>query len=144
MMTARISISIDKNAEKEILGKIDAAMDDLVDFAFEKSQELCPVDEATLKKSGHIEREFLKKTIIYDTPYATYIEFGTRPHFPPVKPLQEWAKRVLRLSDAEAKSAGWAIAKKISERGTEPQPFLRPAIDYTVVKAEELFRNRLR
>lgn len=142
-MAARISININKNAEKEVLDKIDAALDDIVDFAFEKSQESCPVDEATLKKSGRIERLYLNKKIIYDAPHAAYLEFGTRPHMPPVAPLIAWAKRVLRVSDAEAKSIGWAIAKKIAEKGTEPQPYLRPGVDYAVPKAEEIFRNRL-
>lgn len=54
--------------------------------------------------------------------YAAPVEFGSRPHMPPVDALKLWAKRVLgdeRLA--------WPVALGIAEHGTRPQPFLMPA-----------------
>ena len=54
--------------------------------------------------------------------HAPFIEFGTRPHFPPIAPIAAWCER--KLGDA---SAAWAVCKKIAEEGTPPRPFLAPA-----------------
>jgi len=56
--------------------------------------------------------------------YAAHVEFGTRPHFPPVSALKQWAKK--KLGD---EGAAYAVAKKISKTGTKPQSFLRKAAD---------------
>jgi len=45
--------------------------------------------------------------------YASFVEKGTRPHFPPVEPIEEWAQR------HGMKGAGFAIARAISKRGTQ-------------------------
>jgi HK97 gp10 family phage protein len=55
--------------------------------------------------------------------YAPYVEFGTRPHFPPVDAIREWC-RVRGIPE----SAAFPIARQISERGTPAVPFLYPAL----------------
>jgi HK97 gp10 family phage protein len=55
--------------------------------------------------------------------YAPFVEFGTRPHFPPLDAIREWC----RLKGIP-ESAAFPIAKKIAERGTEAQPFMYPAL----------------
>lgn len=54
--------------------------------------------------------------------YAPFVEFGTRPHMPPVSAILRWC----RLKGIPDKAA-WPIALKIKERGTPEQPFLYPA-----------------
>lgn len=54
-------------------------------------------------------------------------EFGTRPHFPPVAPIEAWAWR------HGMPGAGYSIARKIARRGTKARPFLQPAADETSV-----------
>jgi len=54
--------------------------------------------------------------------YAPFVEFGTRPHFPPLDPIRKWC-----ASRGLPESAAFPIAKKISERGTPARPFLYPA-----------------
>lgn len=54
--------------------------------------------------------------------YAPYVEFGTRPHFPPLEPIREWCR-----SRGIPESAAFPIARKISEVGTPERPFLYPA-----------------
>lgn len=45
--------------------------------------------------------------------YATYVEHGTPPHFPPISALQGWADR--------HGIPVWAVARKIARDGTEPR-----------------------
>lgn len=60
-------------------------------------------------------------TGIVGTPakYAEPVEYGTKPHFPPLEPLQYWVEKKLGLPEKEAKSVAFLIARKISKEGTE-------------------------
>jgi len=51
--------------------------------------------------------------------YGEPVEYGTRAHFPPVKPILFWVQRKLGLSGKEAQSAAFCIARAISKRGTK-------------------------
>lgn len=47
---------------------------------------------------------------------ADYVEFGTRPHMPPVDSLRPWA---------QSKGLNpWAVARGIAKHGTRKQPYL--------------------
>lgn len=67
--------------------------------------------------------------------YWKFIEYGTKPHFPPLSAIKKWisVKPVLprplpsgKLPTANQLS--YLIARKISKVGTKPQPFLKPTI----------------
>lgn len=47
------------------------------------------------------------------------VEAGTKPHFPPVDPLQFWVERKLGLTGKAARSVAFAIAATIAREGTE-------------------------
>jgi len=82
-----------------------------------------------LAKSGHVDHsKFMEKTIIFSAPYAEDVEFGSDPRYVPPGQLHLWAKRKLGLSDKEAKRAAYFISKKIEREGTDPKPFVRPAL----------------
>lgn len=51
--------------------------------------------------------------------YGPDVEFGTRPHWPPRKALEGWARR--------HGVPVFLVARAIARRGTRPQPFLGPA-----------------
>lgn len=59
-------------------------------------------------------------------PYAGVIERGRRrgAKMPPPRVLEAWARRKLGLSDEEAKSASFAIARAIKRRGLLPRRVL--------------------
>lgn len=57
------------------------------------------------------------------SPYAAYVEFGTRPHFPPLDAIRAWC-RVKGIPE----SAAFPIARQISVRGTPAIPFMRTAL----------------
>jgi len=64
-------------------------------------------------------------------PHAAMIEFGARPFTPPIGPLLNWARRVLKKPEID--SHVWALAKytqnKISEQGFKPRHVLTNALD---------------
>lgn len=57
------------------------------------------------------------------------VEFGTKPHFPPIDPLAWWAEKKLGLSGDAARSAAFAIAHSIARRGTEGHAMFRDNFD---------------
>ena len=53
--------------------------------------------------------------------YAEYVELGTRPHMPPLQPLEDWVEAKLNITDErEKRSVAFLIARKISRVGTKP------------------------
>lgn len=53
--------------------------------------------------------------------YAEYVELGTRPHMPPIQPLEDWVEAKLNITDPrEKRSVAFLIARKISRVGTKP------------------------
>lgn len=57
-------------------------------------------------------------------PHTLPVEYGSRPHWPPIDPLKRWARVV--LGD---ESAAYAVQQAIAQNGTPPQPFIRPGVD---------------
>lgn len=111
---------------------------------FEKSQEnidkMDIIASGYLKRSGRIEKvDFNAYRIVYDAPYAIFVEYGTLPHMPPIEPLIQWAKKKFGVNDKEARRIAWLVANKIKEGGTKPKPFLRNAIDE--VKSDIKFKR---
>lgn len=79
-----------------------------------------PVDTNVLRGSVTVETTGKhERSIGTNKDYGPYVEFGTRPHFPPVAAITPWAKRH-RLEP-------FAVARAIGMRGTKAQPFMRPA-----------------
>lgn len=78
--------------------------------------------------------------------YAFAIEFGTEPHFPPVEAvtgqteaLDRWVEVSGKVSvgpDEDRETVALNIARKISQVGTNPQPFMRPTAKVMAPKLE--------
>lgn len=90
-----------------------------------------PVDTGLFAQSWHLEIDEKKAIIGNSAPHGAIIEFGARPFTPPIKPLLEWAKRVLKKPEIDDHC--WALARytqnKISEYGMEPKHILTNDID---------------
>jgi hypothetical protein len=54
-----------------------------------------------------------------DAKHAVFVLEGTRPHWAPIEPLKEWARR--KLGDADI---GYAVQHKIARQGTDARDFL--------------------
>ncbi|GEM_PF-1619232 len=62
-------------------------------------------------------------------PHAPYVERGTIPHYPPLRPLIDWVVRKHGVSEKDAYPIAKAVQKTIGEKGTMPYPFMRPAFE---------------
>ena len=125
-----------EDVKREMLVEVDRRMDDGADFLLSESKRNLiksrAIDRGILLRSGFVNRKFLEKEIGFAAPHAGIIEFGSRPHMPPVEPFIGWARRGLRLSANLARKAAWGIAVNIKKFGSIPRPFLRPAINALV------------
>jgi hypothetical protein len=63
--------------------------------------------------------ETISGTIGTPAIYGEAVEYGTKPHFPPVAPIQHWVERKLGISGKDAKTVAFLIARKISKHGTK-------------------------
>ena len=99
-----------------------------------------------LKDMGSWDLGHLANTILVDmtpdgetaeigptAPYGPYVEYGTKPHFPPPDALEGWAKR-------HGFDSAWPICLVIAERGLPAKPYLLPAYFAVVDK----FFNRVK
>ena len=56
--------------------------------------------------------------------YALPVELGSKPHFPPLAPLQDWVEKKLGVDKSESRQVAFLVARKIARKGTAAQhPF---------------------
>ena len=68
-----------------------------------------------------IQDEYPQYRVVVNSPYGEAVENGTRPHFPPVDALTNWANR---------KGINpYALAFSISKKGTKAHPYFKPGIE---------------
>lgn len=73
--------------------------------------------------------------------YAVPVELGTRPHFPPVQPLADWAEFKLGVPREEAGTVGFLIARKIAREGTEGAFMFQRAFDANEPQVQRIFEG---
>ncbi|MFP3943811.1 MAG: hypothetical protein ACLFWF_07960 [Alphaproteobacteria bacterium] len=71
--------------------------------------------------------------------YAVPVELGSKPHFPPIEPLSDWARAKLGVPAEEARSVGFLVARKISRKGTEPVEMVQRAMRDNERQVQEIF-----
>lgn len=71
--------------------------------------------------------------------YGAAVEFGSRPHFPPVAPLERWAQTKLGKS-----GIGFLIARKIARVGTKANPFVAPAFKNSIEYINQRFQSAIK
>ncbi len=98
-----------------------------------------PVNTGTLRNS--IRQERAGKTTWHigsHLSYAAAVEYGTKPHMPPSNALRYWAKR--KLGNEQL---GYAIARKIAQRGTKPHRMFRNALNAHAPRIKGLIKYAL-
>ncbi|MCE2516262.1 MAG: HK97 gp10 family phage protein [Alphaproteobacteria bacterium] len=61
-------------------------------------------------------------------PHIEPLEEGSRPHMPPIAPIQQWVVQKLGISEpTHARAVAWAVATKIKREGTRGQFMFRDA-----------------
>lgn len=95
-----------------------------------------PKDLKNLTKSVRAEIMPAGAQIVIDAPYAGIVEMGSRPHWMPIKPLLEWAKRKVGAADAYRLAKG--VQNKIAKYGNTPTYFVRKSLPALrkILKAE--------
>lgn len=71
--------------------------------------------------------------------YAEYVELGTRPHFPPLEPLEDWVKTKFGLAGDEARGVAFAVALSIAARGTPAVRMFTRAFEENSAQIERRF-----
>lgn len=110
-----------------------------ISYLVEKS----PVDTGLYAQSWDMTVEERAVILGNYAPHAPIIEHGARPFTPPIKPLLQWAKRVLNdpSQPPEYSSAVWGLAKytqdKISREGMKPKHILEEAIPVIIQNIKE-------
>lgn len=64
--------------------------------------------------------------------YALAVHEGTKPHWPPVKPMRLWVSQKfpgIRGNQKAINSVAFMVSRKIARVGTEANPFLKEALD---------------
>jgi len=134
-------------AAKKIEEGTDKGLDALIDFIFMRSQQLVSKDEGTLQKSAEpILRDHLRKEIVYRALHARFVEYGRDPSekMPPVDVIERWVVRKgIERKGKASRQAAWAIAKYIQKHGTEPHPYLRPAVNESLVRCKEFVKDEV-
>jgi hypothetical protein len=104
-----------------------------IDLASEVKRQIIAADAVAsgeMAESVDVRKKLLRgASVVVDTPYARYVNDGTRPHMPPVEPLKQWAiQKGLARDEREADRIAWAVAKKIARDGTRPRHFMEKAM----------------
>jgi hypothetical protein len=109
------------NLSGEVESKTRSELMDAATIGYNWSLELAPEDRGQLTSTS-IAPEWRDGTLVwgYTAPYAGAQEYGTEPYYPPIKPLLEWAERV--LGD---RSAGYAVQEKIAQEGIEGKGYIK-------------------
>lgn len=144
-MVIEARLTLNDKALRRALGDPDFVKGPLREFLFKAgfsveaaAKERAPVDTGRLRFSIATEVRETRALVGSNVFYAPFVEFGTRPHMPPVAAMQPWARR--------HGISAWALARAIAARGTKPHPFLLPgllAAQATIISLLETFARAI-
>lgn len=145
MATSRVELTLGEFAEEvgDLPGNLEAAIIrglrsaaargvSAVVEAIQTTKPYPAVDRGEL--AGSVEHSTLPRgaRISVDAPHAAVVENGTRPFWPPLQPLEDWARRKFGVDDDEAEEIAVAVQRKIAMFGIEPRHYFRRAM--TVIR----------
>lgn len=125
---------------------IQAVRDDLKQQNINASSKLSQSLKSVVKQKG----KWIEISISLED-YWKYIEYGTRPHFPPIQAIRKWIDvkpilpRPMKGKLPTRDQLAFLIARKISIVGTRPKPFLNKTIsDFNLIdKVYNLLLNQI-
>jgi len=117
---------MDKNITQEIVYGCEAVQEKVVNDA----RIICPTGftgalSQSIQPGGPpiVTATNVEATVEANAEYASYVEWGTRPHFPPPDALRDWAGKF--LGDP---NLAFVVARAIARRGTVPRNFMGQAL----------------
>jgi hypothetical protein len=148
MVRTRVETRVDRDASGAVRSATDRHMLDVAQAGFNKSQDVI-LDEATdtgqLERSGFAPRRRDDGTVVYgwSADYAAAVDQGTVPHWPPIKPLLGWVRRVFGVDGSRKWAAAKGVQQKIAEEGTAPVGFVEHGLEAARAKARERGLDKL-
>lgn len=140
-MPAGITVQIDDAAIRQALSDPQLARGPVRRFLRKAALEVkrkaklkVPVDTGHLRRFITHEVGETEARVGSNVVYAPFVEFGTRPHWPPRKAMQPWARR---HGFPKGNEGATILARIIAKRGTKPQPYLRPALEESLSDIRE-------
>ena len=91
-----------------------------------KVKEKTPVDTGRLRSSITHKVEPFRALVGTNVSYAPHVEFGTRPHWPPLAALQPWAGR---HGFPPGRQGAWLVARAIARRGTRARRMFQKGVE---------------
>jgi hypothetical protein len=120
-----------KAEEAVILGLRESALylETLIATEIENAKPRPAVNTGSLKRSIKTQATETGAITSVDAPHASFIEWGTRPHRPPIAPLKDWVRQKgLAGDEKEIEQIARAIADHIAVNGTEPRFYMKKAV----------------
>lgn len=71
--------------------------------------------------------------------YATPVELGSKPHFPPIEPLIDWVVSKFGVNEQEARGIAFLVARKIARKGTKGAHMFQKAFDANEAQVNSMF-----
>lgn len=160
-----------KAFNKAVMGFIEEYLEKIKFLALENLKREVNQITGNLARNVSIElnEAELSGTLLFEASYAAYVEYGTDPHVAPLgpslphtgkgarlrisgtpdpttNPLDFWAWRLGQREPIKNKygvhtKLGFFLWLKIMKKGTDPHPFLRPAIDRAKLFRSEIAKN---
>jgi len=95
-----------------------------------------PRDTGKLMASWRLNVGIMRGELVNTTSYAYWVAVGRRPgSWPPMKEITKWANR--------KGIPPFLVARKIKEKGTEPNPFFDNAVKLAEVYSEVAFKTAM-
>jgi HK97 gp10 family phage protein len=115
------------------------AMRDATLVVVRSARQNAPVDTGRLRASimpEVVQRDKVITGIVgSNVTYAPYMELGTRPHWPPLKALEVWARR--------HNTVAFVVARAIAKKGTKARKFLWDAVQSNRNKIAEILSSTI-
>tara|TARA_R110000787_G_scaffold135015_2_gene247345 strand:- start:1005 stop:1487 length:483 start_codon:yes stop_codon:yes gene_type:complete len=129
LLTARI---VGGEELRKVLNDKDLVRGPLRDFLVSSAElvagearKLAPSDRGLLRNSISPEVKDLSAEVVAHAKYGRHVEFGQRPHWPPLSAMQPWARR---HGFPAGVVGAFLVARAIAQRGVKPRPFMAPAL----------------
>lgn len=112
-MTVRIRWKVDRRAMAiaRVRHGAEAGLDDASGFLLEDANRTVPIEEATLMRSGGTDRDGLRASVFYDTPYARAQHENTTLRHDQGR-RAKWLEKTL---NEQASAVGQLIGRRIRE-----------------------------
>lgn len=88
-----------------------------------------------MKVAGGME---VRGELTASAPHSEYVEFGTKPHWPPPGPILAWVLAKGMAHGSDAKRVAFLVSRAIARRGTQAQRILQRTME---AKGERIGRN---